>query len=88
MLTRGGPSAWELDEGLTTSDCKRLLQNVSQGYRIGWSGLWQALVNMVMNLEVLEKVGNFLNSCMTFSFLRRTLLHGVSWLRLVYFSLV
>jgi hypothetical protein len=40
---------------------------------------WQALVNIVMNLQVPYKVGNFLTE-RTISFSRRTLLHGVSQL--------
>jgi hypothetical protein len=42
---------------------------------------WQALVNMVMNLQVPQKAENFLNNCVTVSFSRGTLLHGVGWLR-------
>jgi hypothetical protein len=39
---------------------------------------WQALVNAIMNLRVLQNVGNFLTSRKPVSFSRRTLLHGVS----------
>jgi hypothetical protein len=39
---------------------------------------WQALVNTVMNLQVPYKAGSFLNSWVTVSSSRRTLLHGVS----------
>jgi hypothetical protein len=39
---------------------------------------WRALVNMVMNPWVPYNVGNFVISRKTVSFLRRTLLHGVS----------
>jgi hypothetical protein len=39
---------------------------------------WRALVNAVMNLRVPQNAGNFLTSCKTVSFSRRTLLHGVS----------
>jgi hypothetical protein len=39
---------------------------------------WQAVVNMVMNLPVLEKAGDFLTGWMTISFSGRILLHGVS----------
>ena len=41
---------------------------------------WQALVYKVMNLQVLQKVWNFLSSGEPVSFSRRTLLHGVSWI--------
>jgi hypothetical protein len=39
---------------------------------------WRALVNAVMNLRVPKNAGNFLTSCKTVSFARRTLLYGVS----------
>jgi len=39
---------------------------------------WRALVNAVMNLRVPSNAGNFLTSCETGSFSRRTVLHGVS----------
>jgi hypothetical protein len=39
---------------------------------------WQALVNPEMNLRVPWNAGNFLTRRETVSFLRRTLLHGVS----------
>jgi hypothetical protein len=39
---------------------------------------WQAVVNTAMNLRVPLKARNFLTSSVTVSFLRRTLLHGVS----------
>ena len=39
---------------------------------------WRALVNAVMNLRVPYNAGNFLTSWKPVSFLRRTLLHGVS----------
>ena len=39
---------------------------------------WWALVSTVMNFRVPKKAGNFLISCKTVSFSRRTLLHGVS----------
>ena len=39
---------------------------------------WQALVSMVMSLQVPQNVGNFLTSREPVSFSRRTLLHGVS----------
>ena len=39
---------------------------------------WQALVYEVMNLQVSQKVENFLSSSEPVSFSRRTLLHGVS----------
>jgi hypothetical protein len=49
-LTRGGPSACRLGEGLTTPHWKKTswLQNVTQGL---WTwDQWQALVNMVVDL--------------------------------------
>jgi hypothetical protein len=39
---------------------------------------WQAAVNVVMNLRVPKKAGNFLTSCKPVSFSRRPLFHGVS----------
>jgi hypothetical protein len=39
---------------------------------------WRALVNVVTNLRVSLNAGNFLTSRKPFSFLRRTMLHGVS----------
>jgi CRISPR/Cas system-associated protein Cas7 (RAMP superfamily) len=39
---------------------------------------WQALVNTVMNLRVPHKARKFLTSCVTISFLIRSLLRGVS----------
>jgi len=39
---------------------------------------WRALVSAVMNLRVPQNAGNFLTSCRTVSFSRRTLLYGVS----------
>jgi hypothetical protein len=39
---------------------------------------WRALVSEVRNLRVPQNAGNFLTSCKTVSFSRRTLLHGVS----------
>jgi len=55
---------------------------------IGWQGVdwthlaqgknqWWAFVNMVMNVRVPYNMG-ILTSCMTISFSRRILLHGVS----------
>jgi hypothetical protein len=38
---------------------------------------WQALLNMVMNLQVLYKAEDFLIQWVTISFSRMTLLHGV-----------
>jgi hypothetical protein len=38
---------------------------------------WQALVNVVMNLQVPQNAGNFLDSCKLVSFSRTTMLHGV-----------
>jgi hypothetical protein len=56
---------------------------------VGWGGMdwtdlaqdkdrWQAIVNVVMNLQVPHNVGNFLTSYKPVSFSRRTVLHGVS----------
>ena len=41
-------------------------------------GRWRALVNAVMNLLVPKNAVNFLSSCKTVSFSRRTVLHRVS----------
>ena len=40
--------------------------------------MWRAFVNAVMNLQVSQNAENFLTSCRPVSFLRRTLLHGLS----------
>jgi hypothetical protein len=40
---------------------------------------WQAVVNTVMNLRVLQKAENFVTSWVTISFSRRILLHRVSY---------
>jgi hypothetical protein len=40
----------------------------------GWDK-WQAVVNAVMNPQVSYSAGNFLTSCGTVSFLKRTPLH-------------
>jgi len=59
------------------------LQEVRLGYE-NWIGLaqdrdrWRALVSAVRNLRVPYNAGHFLTSCKLASFLRRTLLHGVS----------
>jgi hypothetical protein len=39
--------------------------------------MWLTLVNAVINLRIPENAGNFLTSCIPFSFSRSTLLHGV-----------
>ena len=39
---------------------------------------WRALVNAVKNLRVPQNAGNFLTTCKSVNFSRRTLLHGVS----------
>jgi len=39
---------------------------------------WQAVVSTVINLQVPQKVENFLTSCVTVSSSRRALLHVVS----------
>jgi hypothetical protein len=39
---------------------------------------WRELVNAIINLRFPLNVGNFLTLCEPVSFLRRTLLHGVS----------
>jgi len=59
------------------------LQEVGCGYMdwIGWAqdrDRWRKLVSAVMNLRVPRDAGNFLISCKTVSFSRRTLHHGVS----------
>jgi hypothetical protein len=41
---------------------------------------WWVLVNTVMKVLAPYKAGNSLPSCVTISFSRRTLLHGVGWL--------
>jgi hypothetical protein len=43
-----------------------------------YRGVWSALVDMVINLLELLKVGNFLNRLATISFSRRILLRGVT----------
>jgi len=59
------------------------LQEVEYG-SVDWIGLaqdrdrWRTLVSAVMNLRVPRNAGNFLTSCKTVSFSRRTLHHGVS----------
>ena len=37
---------------------------------------WRALVNAVTKLRVLQNAGDFLTSCKSISFSRRTVLHG------------
>jgi hypothetical protein len=39
---------------------------------------WRVLVNAVMNLRVPQSAGNFLISCRSVTFSRRTVLYGVS----------
>jgi hypothetical protein len=41
---------------------------------------WQALANMVMNLQVPQKEGNVLTNRVTLSFSRMTLFYGIGWL--------
>ena len=59
------------------------LQEVRCGY-MDWIGgtqdtdRWRTLVSAVMNLRVVWNAGNFLTSCKSVSFSRRTLHHGVS----------
>ena len=59
------------------------LQEVGCGY-MDWIGLdqdrdrWRTLVSTVMNLRFLWNAGNFLTSCTSVRFSRRTLHHGVS----------
>jgi hypothetical protein len=51
---------------------------------IDWIGLtldrdqWMALVNIVINLQVLKNVGKFLSNCTTRGLSRRSNLHGVT----------
>ena len=51
---------------------------------VDWIGLapvrgrWRTLLSAVMNLQFPQNPGNFLTSCKTVSFSRRTLHHGVS----------
>jgi hypothetical protein len=59
------------------------LQEVGSGCEdwigLAWGrGSWRALVSAVRNIRVPWNAGNFLTSCKTVSFSRRTLLHGVS----------
>ena len=42
------------------------------------TGSWRAIVRAVINLQVPQNAANFLTSCETVSFSRRTLLHTVS----------
>jgi hypothetical protein len=39
---------------------------------------WRALVNMVMNYEVPQNIGEFFNSCTTDGLSRKAQLYGVS----------
>jgi hypothetical protein len=64
----------------------RLYEQILERYGVRiWTGFncfqgrvqWQALMNTVMNLWVLSKVGNFLTIQMTVRFSRRFLHHGV-----------
>jgi hypothetical protein len=56
---------------------------------IGWEGVdwvylaqdtdqWWTVVKVVMNLQVPENAGSFLNSCVIISLTRRTLFHDMS----------
>jgi hypothetical protein len=73
----GRPSSrWEFN-------IKMDLQEVECGV-ISWIDLaqdrerWRAFVSTVKNIRVPYNLGNFLTSCKPVSFLRMTLLHGVS----------
>jgi hypothetical protein len=79
---------YEVKRALGKSRC-RWEDNIGMDFtEIGWEGVdwiqlaqnrgqWRAVVNTVMKLQVPCKVGNFLTSCVTISFSRKTLLHGV-----------
>jgi hypothetical protein len=70
---------------------RRWRDNIKMDIReIGWGGMdwnrlaqdmdkWRALVNTVMNLQILRKVGKFLSSWTTSGFSLRTQFHGVSF---------
>jgi hypothetical protein len=71
--------------------CSKLI-NIKMNLReIGWEGMdwidlaqdrdqWRALMNnMVMNLRILQRAGNFLNSCTTSVFSKRTRISEVSY---------
>jgi len=45
-------------------DCKEIGWEVVDWINLAWVG-WQAVVNMVMNLQVSWRVGNFLTSWVT-----------------------
>jgi len=41
---------------------------------------WWTLINTVINLRIIQKARNFLTSCVTISFSRKTLLHVLHYL--------
>jgi hypothetical protein len=68
----------------------RWVDNIKMDLReVEWRGIywidlawdrdqWMAFVNTVMNIQVLQNIGNFLSSCTTGDFSRKAHLHGVS----------
>jgi hypothetical protein len=66
---------------------------------LGWGGMdwidlapdreqWRALVNMVMNVQVSEIAGKFLNICKTGGFSRGAQMHEVSYIQLCLLNLM